>query len=1152
MLLFVTAIMPPEQKLKLGKDLRGGVSLVYSVQIARSEDAKDVLAKTIDVLKKRVDPDGLYEISMVAQGRDRIEISMPLPGPEVKELRKKFDAELAKLATTAIPEGKIEQLGRAQGAAREAMIAELAAEDSTRRALLVGAMKAYDAATLAREQLSAAQKAGAAQADIDALVSAAADADIKYEEAKRAVSKAVLSPEEVRRALALSNRARILTDDSTAKREVIELPSPREEALKRIRTEHPDASGQLDRVLEAYNAYATKRRTLDDPQDLVRLLRAAGVLTFRITVKPDWDAAEIMRLRQELREHGPQAVRSTEMHWYKINQIDRMHGNTRSEVEAMQRDPASFFKARGWVVDTFDGEFYMLCWDVRNSRLTNGEGQWSVAKARPGVDQFGKPSIEFEMDPKGAVLLGELTKQHVQEPMAILLDDEVYTAPTLQSAISARGQITGNFSQDEINYVVRVLSAGSLQSKLSPEPISTNSLGPELGADNLRQGFKAGVAALIVVSVFMLVYYFSSGAIAIVALLCNAVIILGAMSLAKAAFTMPGIAGIILTFGQAVDANVLIYERMREEIRRGADLKTAVRLGYSKALSSIVDGNVTNLIVCVVLGYTGTQEVRGFAITMGIGIVATLFCALVVSRVIFDVLVHYVGWRKVLMLPMVLPGLQRLLTPNINWLRLRFVFIGISAAYVGLGLFMVATRGERMLDTEFRGGTQVTLQFKKGPGGEAMTLTRLDAERRVQQLAEGRPATDPLSTLASAEVSPVNPRDDGVTSDQFIVKTVATDKEAVTNALTSAFSELLETRPPLTFNGSEQALARQAPIYQILSSRLGNDIDRSDVGDDVASYVGGAAIVMADLKNSLTGQHPTLESIRQRLELMRSAPDFSDTLNRQRDIRVIDGNDREVRTAVLLVNDPAMSFLANQARFDSEIVEREWKLVTEALTRATSPASVQSFSPAIADTFKAQAIVATLVSFGLISVYIWIRFKSGRYGLAAIVALLHDVFTVLGLIALCEVLYEYPSTEGFARSLGLLPFKIDLNMVAAILTVSGYSLNDTIIIMDRIRELRGKLPYATRKHVNDAINQTISRTIITSGTTLISVMVLYLYGGEGVREFAYVMLCGLIVGTYSSIAVAAPLVWVRSADPHADKPASGAQAPVTGGSAATA
>jgi len=193
-------------------------------------------------------------------------------------------------------------------------------------------------------------------------------------------------------------------------------------------------------------------------------------------------------------------------------------------------------------------------------------------------------------------------------------------------------------------------------------------------------------------------------------------------------------------------------------------------------------------------------------------------------------------------------------------------------------------------------------------------------------------------------------------------------------------------------------------------------------------------------------------------------------------------------------------------------------------------ASVQSIGATVAATFKARAIAAMTLSFVLISIYIWVRFKSARYALGAIVSIVHDVLSVFALIGMARWLFENEATRGFAQSMLILPFKIDLTFVAAVLTVAGYSVNDTIIVMDRIRENRGKLPFATAQMINDAINSTISRTLITSGTTLASAAILYIYGGEGVRAFSFALLAGVALGTYSSIAVACPLVWSRRAE----------------------
>jgi len=706
--------------------------------------------------------------------------------------------------------------------------------------------------------------------------------------------------------------------------------------------------------------------------------------------------------------------------------------------------------------------------------------------------------------------------------MAVLLDDQVYTAPNLIGRIASQGQITGQFPPEELSYIIRVLNSGALQSKLSSSPLSESTVGPELGLDNLRQGLAAGVISLIVVGGFMILYYFRCGVIAVIALACNALLLVGAMSANSATFSLPGIAGIILTFGMAVDANVLIFERIREELRAGQEVKAAVRLGFSKALSSIVDGNVTNLIITVVLANLGTQEIKGFAITLGVGVVTTMFSALVISRLMFAVLVDNNMWRNIKMLPSTIPVIEKVLEPKINWLKLRGLFMVTSACFVGLGLFMVYSQRGEMLDTEFRGGTQVTIQFKDGADGNPMTLPRREVMDRVTAAAESYEPDDIMRDLGTSDVLPIDPDSDGVSSDLFMIKTTITNTQAVVDVLATVFRDEIDTRPPLEFDQTEVDEIRLAPVYPLLSVTgvLGEDIGRPGVRDNVADYVGGVAIVLENISPPRS-----LDELETRIENLRSSQDYQETLNRKWEVRVLEGSPSAVTSAVLLVFDEGDRYQDSQQRGEQNLAAKEWDLVRVALTTTTTLASVQSFSPAIAETFRAQALVSVTLSLLLITIYIWVRFGSVRYSLAAIVCLVHDVLICIGLIALAEILYHSPTTEPMARALLILPFKIDLNLVAALLTIIGYSLNDSIIVMDRIRENRGRLPFASAKVINLSINQTISRTVITSGTTLLALLILYVFGGEGVRGFAFAMLIGVMVGTYSSIAIAAPLVW---------------------------
>ncbi|MEO0512347.1 MAG: protein translocase subunit SecD [Planctomycetota bacterium] len=1113
---------PPKENLRLGKDLRGGFSLVYAVQIGPGENADETMDRVIEVLKQRVDPNGLLEIAIEKQGRDRLEITMPLPNDEVKGLRQAFEDELDQVAAGEVDPRAFDRAIRAEPDEQEALFEAIAGDSEERLDLLRDAAAATRQVAVMRADYDDRVAAGAPEDELDELAGVIAGEIISIDIARERVVGSVLRAANLRRALELSDAPRVLySDEADAP---VEFASPREQRLTELREQHPSSLDAIDAVVEAYSSYESQRTTLDDPSDLIRQLRGSGVLEFRITVDPDEYPSEF-DLRRQLREEGPVAASRPDVLWLEIESLERW-ASTAEQYETVLENAPGFFLARGYVVEEFDGRYYMLLWDIPSKRLVKsaGDTDWSVSRAFQGTDDQGRPSINFRMNPRGGQLLGAMTRENVQNQMAVVLDDKVYTAPNLVSAISDNGQITGQFTLQEISDIVRTLSAGSLGAKLSPEPISQSVLGPELGRDNLDAGLRAGAVALVVVSVFMVVYYFQSGMLAVISLACNAALILGALAVGRAALTLPGIAGIILTFGMAVDANVLIFERIREEMRKGVEVKPAVRLGYQKALSSIVDGNVTNLIVTFVLANIGTQEIKGFAITLGIGVVCTLFSALFISRVLFAVLIEKFNLKSLVMLPSAVPVIDRLLEPKINWLKGRFVFVAISLVYIGLGVGMIVFQNEDMLDTEFRGGTEVTLRLGADGEGSQHALTRPEVAERVRAIGESAEPADPLSPLRNAEVVPVNPDADGVTSDQFRIKTVATDAPAVSGAVAAEFADVLDRDPPLSW-ADQGADASVAPIYPITRSSLAEVTGIDDLQTDVSEFEGGAAILLRKLDPP-----PTLDNLERRLDSLRRQPDFAATLGRTTSVIVTEGTETAVVSAVVLVSDESISVLENEQRWREDLASVEWDLVSNAIGRESTPTSIRSFDATAARNFRANATVAVGLSFILISIYIWVRFGSIRYSLAALAALAHDVLTAIGLIALAEIVYEWEPARGIVAALGIQPFKIDLTLIAAMLTIIGYSLNDSIIIMDRIRENRGKLDYASADIVNLSINQTISRTIITSGTTLLAVLILYAYGGPGVRSFAYALLVGVLVGTYSSIAVAAPLVWSKRKD----------------------
>jgi SecD/SecF fusion protein len=1124
------AIIPPSEKLRMGRDLAGGTSLVYSVSVDPGEPVDQVLTNTIEVLKKRVDPNGLYEISFVRQGANRFEISMPLPTPEVQKLKVDYAAALDSMSHYRVTSEDVDRIARMDDAQRDIAVEEFARGNVARRALFTELFEAKARSEDAEAQYREASALGKTdQAVLDELLNTAGEARTLYQVRRERLLRFSFDPEDLAAALELSNDKRRLPDNS-AENGIRELPSPREASIARLVREHPELTGEIQGVEAQYDAYANVRRGLDDANDLIRLLRGAGVLEFRITVDPG-TIAEEQQLRRRLQEQGPRAS-TPGYKWLGLNDVTTWIRDA-TDSPMLEAAPALLFSRYGYIVEERDGQYWMLVHDMPGMRLTKAEGDWGLASAFTTSDQLGRPAIGFRMDAEGARRLGELTGPNTGNSMAVILDDQVYTAPNLNSRISSNGIIEGQFSQQDITYIRDTLAAGSLSAKLSADPISQVTIAPELGADNLSRGFFASILALVMVASFMVAYYFGAGVVALIALASNAIMILGIMSLSRAAFTLPGIAGIVLTFGMAVDANVLIYERIREELADGADIRTAIRLGYQKVLSTILDANITNLIVCLVLYRFATQEIKGFAITLGVGIVCTLFSSLVISRLVFA-LVDNAKKSDLFkaQLPTAIPAVQRLLSPNINWLSLRPLFLLISTGYIALGVGMVWTQGERMLDNEFRGGTAVDIVLAND-----QTSTRQSMRDMLLGYVDANADDQVIQELRNAEIVAINPQGDGVTSNRFRLKTTLGANESgesenierlvVEQAVVTAFGDLVAQEPPLEFDGDKAAID-DAPVYPLLQATLGDNINDRSVLDDVSDSLGGVAIVL----NNLSPQ-PTLKSLEDRIQLMRQDPVYSSTQTRSSSTRIVllDGTEDAVKRAVVLVADPDFGYFDDAPRWNTELAQTEWELVRSALTRLTSFKGMQQFDAQIAKTYQAQAIVAMALSLIGIMAYIWFRFGSLRYSMAAIVALLHDVITVVGLIALAEIIYDWnPSLAG---TLLIEPFKIDLGLVAALLTIIGYSLNDTIVILDRIRENRGKLPYASREVVNKSINQTISRTLITSGTTMIAVLIMYTVGGTGIRSFTYALMCGVFVGTYSSIAVAAPLVFSsKGAGPH--------------------
>ncbi len=553
------------------------------------------------------------------------------------------------------------------------------------------------------------------------------------------------------------------------------------------------------------------------------------------------------------------------------------------------------------------------------------------AKMEFSQEGFGQPYVSLELNDKGADIFADVTGRNTGKRLAIVLDGEVHTAPVIRERIpSGRAQITGNFSVQDAKDIAIVLRAGALPAPV--EVIEERSVGPALGKDSVERGIRAILIGGLTVLIFMAAYYLLAGCIADVALLMNLVLITGALAYFKATLTLPGIAGLVLTIGMAVDANVLIFERIREEIQLGKTLRAAISAGYDKAFWTILDANVTTLITALILFQFGTGPVRGFATILSIGIIASMFTALIVTRLILDLIT--LGRFSIKKLPM----LQFFAKPNIPFVKIRKFTYLASVIVIAIGMFLFVRRGEKNYGIDFTGGTLQQFQFK-----------------------ECVPVKDVRAILAGMGLG-------------------------------------------------------------------GSSIQQFEKGKGliIRSFSGNTEKIISGLEEKFGGGS---------FEVMR----------------------------------------------------------------------VEAVGPAVGADLRKVAVKALIFAMIGICLYISFRFEF-RFAITAIIALIHDVLVSLGIIA-------FTGRE------------ISLPVVAALLTIVGYSINDTIVLFDRIREDRKFMRKAGEEEIiNTSINQTLSRTVLTSLTTLLVVLALFIFGGKVINDFSFVLMIGVLVGTYSSIFIASPLL----------------------------
>ncbi|HRK30314.1 MAG TPA: protein translocase subunit SecD [Tepidisphaeraceae bacterium] len=1047
--------------LKPGIDMVGGTSLLYEIKAPAGTADPKLAEQVMEALKKRVDPDGVRNLIWRPQGGTRLEIQMPLSN-QSGQAKARRDAYAT--AQRSIEEygvrvtSVVDAIQNATGDARRDRLAKLS-QSNTRRDELFGAM----ASVWDQIQASRAARDAARQAELES----------QFDSLRSQIDETNLSVAELENVLQFN-------------------PTQRDARLKELKQRF-DSQGfatlstKIDEFAKAYDDYTKVRGALDDSGDLKRLLRGSGVLEFHILPSPEEmrSMPEVAAMIQRLRERGPRVEAGDTLRWFEVARPDEM---ARSH---------QLFSPAG------SDKKYVLGWAIPGKQMINAENlpRWSLEAAYRTPTEMGIPVVGFRFDPVGARLFSELTGANVGQSLAISLDDKIITAPNIRQQISRQGTIDGGsdgFTASELNYLISTLAAGSLPAQLAEDPISERTVGPQLGKDNLRAGLTACAFGLIVVAVFLIGYYYISGVVAMIAVLLNVVFILGAMAALNATFTLPGVAGIVLTIGMAVDANVLIFERLREEQARGMGIRLSLRNAYDRAFSAILDGNVTTAITSFFLMWMGSEEVKGFGITLLLGIVSSLFTALFVTKTIFALMIDKLGVEKLGSVPMSLPWWNRFLRPNIDWMKLAPAFYSFSIVFmvIGLVLFSIRWSQSRVLDVEFANGTAAQFELREP--------IKIDELRSIiQRASDAHPDKLPAPAVVSV----------GADEKTYEVITPNDNAAAVKEVLKEALQGKLNLQEPSQFAmvGASLGEAINRAVFPIEPNSISFD---GITPTEVREHIGGVAFILRDLRPMIAGPDIERRLDQQRLQVGSEQAGY-------RKVSVETFPDQNA--AVVLMSDDAIPYDKDPEKWQAELAVPGWRLVNDAINNPVELQKVTNFSPQVAGETQFQAIIALVASCIVIMAYIWIRFGNLRYGTATIVALLHDTLFVVAAIGVAH----YASEIAFFRDYLLLePFRVNLTVVAAILTVMGWSMNDTVVVFDRIRENRGKHGVVDRQLINDSINQTLSRTLLTGGTTLVTLVVMYINGGPGIHGFTFSMVVGIIVGTYSSVAIASPLLLI--------------------------
>jgi SecD/SecF fusion protein len=1224
-LIAVVLIWPPSQKLRPGLDIAGGTSLIFEIDTSKAENDPNLAERVKTLLQKRVDPKGVYDLSWRVLGQNRIEVQMPLPPRDAKERLNAYRDALEALYSHELTRGPVlralrlpveerdsalhqlawqtaeEALARLSGPGAEARWAEIEQVAQTRERLLLAARDAYDVFMRAREARDRGPTES--QPTSEPLASAPSSTapttePVTQEDLNRAYRDASELFEDSMQEVLASNLNRRRFE------EILELDagSPvRKKSLAQIMGKHADLRDQIEEVVAKYAVWRSGKRFLESPADLRRLLRGSGRLEFRILVQPDpGNPTRYNTLRQELAAEGRTSTSDPDVAWFKVdNPMQFFNLDSPAELEAFKPEDSGHY-----VVGKFGSDYYVLAKTSPSEGLLQGDPsqrKWRLNRARPDRDQHGRWCVTFELDAVGGQMFEALTRRNIDKPLCILVDDVAYSAPSIRSAIRTQGEITGEFSLEKVQYLVHSMEGGTLPARLKDTPLSERTVGSTLGEANRDNAVRAGLIGACAVVLLMLVYYAVCGAVANVALAMNLFLVLAALAMLGARINLVGIAGLILSVGMGVDANVLIYERMREEKERGASLRMIIKNGYDKALSTIFDSNITTLLTCVIIYYAGSEEVKGFGLTLGWGIALNLFTSVFVTRTLFSLLVKYNLIKDIKMLKLI--GV-----PTIDWYAKRKFFIPVSLVLMAVGLGLLIDRGSKnFLDVEFLGGVSAEFGLKSNPGAalddvaigkrlekvgraieadarrladatvepvpdqvnafvvrvpgvEAPRLAALLTEplEEINLLQRGgitaQPGADQVTLYVQGEITPeqlaekihalavpLSGAGDNLARSSvnavlevggvakagtvWSVTTTVTNMRLVQYALETALGDEMEVKPSIeyVFRGVGND---PYPVTDQLPAAVQADLP-AGVNLDLSDFLGGAAIYLDQLNPPRS-----TAALTERLENMHFQPDFQGMPKRRfavfgvKPAEASDDSGNPPYSSVLVATaDPDIRYSDDPRRWSASLAQPELNLVKTALSQEQTLRKVMQFKPQIAARSTLQATMALVLSWAMIIGYLWIRFGRPMYGLAGVVALIHDALIALAFVGISG--WIGGRNHPIGNALLISDFKINMTIVAALLTIIGYSINDTIVVFDRIRESRGRLGRVTPEIINASINQTLSRTLLTAATTLIVLVVAYIWGGTSIRGFNFCMIVGILTGTYSSIAIAAPLLMLR-------------------------